>query len=94
MIHESQMHAMVLEQPGGPLKARRLPLPLAAAGELVSRKVTQVKIRLFTAPGARLQLEVLLQDADAQRARLKVAARSEDKTVATARIEVSPRSLA
>jgi 3-hydroxymyristoyl/3-hydroxydecanoyl-(acyl carrier protein) dehydratase len=67
---------------------------LAAAGELVSRKVTQVKIRSFTAPGARLQLEVLLQDADAQRARLKVTARSEDKTVATARIEVTPRSSA
>ena len=66
--------------------------PLAAAGELVTRKVTQVKIRSFTAPGARLQLEVVLQDADAQRARLKVAARSEDKTVATARIEVTPRS--
>jgi 3-hydroxymyristoyl/3-hydroxydecanoyl-(acyl carrier protein) dehydratase len=66
--------------------------PLATAGELVSRKVTQVKIRSFTAPGARLQLEVVLQDADAQRARLKVAARSEDKTIATARIEVTPRS--
>lgn len=68
--------------------------PLAGAGELVSRKVSQVKIRSFTAPGARLQLEVVLQDADAQRARLKVAARSEDKTMATARIEVTPRSAA
>ena len=65
---------------------------LAAAGELACRKVTQVKIRSFTAPGALLQLEVVLQDADAQRARLKVAARSEDKTIATARIEVTPRS--
>jgi 3-hydroxymyristoyl/3-hydroxydecanoyl-(acyl carrier protein) dehydratase len=68
--------------------------PLAAAGELVTRKVTQVKIRSFTAPGARLQLEVVLQDADAQRARLKVTARSEDKAIATARIEVTPRSAA
>ena len=66
--------------------------PLAGISELVSRKVTQVKIRSFTAPGARLQLEVVLQDADAQRARLKIAARSEDKTIATARIEVTPRS--
>jgi 3-hydroxymyristoyl/3-hydroxydecanoyl-(acyl carrier protein) dehydratase len=65
--------------------------PLGGNSELVSRKVTQVKIRSFTAPGARLQLEVVLQDADAQRARLKVAARSEDKTIATARIEVTPR---
>ena len=36
----------------------------------------------------------VLQDADAQRARLKVTARSEDKTIATARIEVTPRSAA
>jgi 3-hydroxymyristoyl/3-hydroxydecanoyl-(acyl carrier protein) dehydratase len=68
--------------------------PLAGTSELVSRKVSQVKIRSFTAPGARLQLEAVLQDADAQRARLKVAARSEDKTIATARIEVTPRSAA
>jgi 3-hydroxymyristoyl/3-hydroxydecanoyl-(acyl carrier protein) dehydratase len=66
--------------------------PLAAAGALVTRKVSQVKIRSFTAPGAQLQLEVLLQDIDVQRARLKVAARSDDKTVATARIEVTPRN--
>ena len=68
--------------------------PLADVGDLITRKVTQVKIRSFTAPGARLQLEVVLQDVDAQRARLKVTARSEDKTVATARIEVTPRSTA
>jgi 3-hydroxymyristoyl/3-hydroxydecanoyl-(acyl carrier protein) dehydratase len=68
--------------------------PLVGAGPLVARKVTQVKIRSFTAPGTRLELEAVLQDVDAQRARLKVAARSEDKTVATARIEVTPRSAA
>jgi 3-hydroxymyristoyl/3-hydroxydecanoyl-(acyl carrier protein) dehydratase len=66
--------------------------PLALAGELVTPKVSQVKIRSFTAPGARLELEAVLQDIDALRARLKVAARSEDKTIATARIEVTPRS--
>jgi 3-hydroxymyristoyl/3-hydroxydecanoyl-(acyl carrier protein) dehydratase len=68
--------------------------PLAAAGELVAGTVAQVKIRSFTAPGALLQLEAVLQDADAQRARLKVMARSDDKTVASARIEVTPRSTA
>jgi 3-hydroxyacyl-[acyl-carrier-protein] dehydratase len=68
--------------------------PLAAAGPLVTQEVSQVKIRSFTAPGARLQLEVVLQDIDAQRARLKVTARSDDKTVATARIEVTPRGAA
>ncbi len=68
--------------------------PLAAAGPLVTHKVSQVKIRSFTAPGAQLQLEVVLQDIDAQRARLKVAARSDDKTVATARIEITPKDSA
>lgn len=68
--------------------------PLAAAGPLVTQEVSQVKIRSFTAPGAQLQLEVVLQDIDALRARLKVTARSDDKTVATARIEVTPRGAA
>jgi len=35
MIHDLQMHAMVLERPGEPLTARKLPLPVAAAGELL-----------------------------------------------------------
>jgi len=65
---------------------------LAAAGELVAKTVSHVKIRSFTAPGTRLQLEAVLQDADALGARLKVTARGEDKTVASARIEVTPRS--
>ena len=66
--------------------------PLAHAGTLVTTKVSQVKVRSFTAPGARLELEVVLQDADAAGARLKVSARSDGKTVAGARIEVAPRS--
>ena len=67
-------------------------LLLASASALVVAKVSQVKIRAFTAPGTSLQLEAVLQDIDAQRARLKVTARSEDKTVASARIEVTPES--
>ena len=66
--------------------------PLATAGALVTTKVAQVKIRSFTAPGAALQLEAVLQDIDAHAARLKVSARCEDKTVASARIEIRPRS--
>ena len=65
--------------------------PLRDAGELLPKVVSSVKIRSFTAPGALLQLEVELLEADAQRARLKVLARAEGKTVATARVEVSPR---
>ena len=48
-------------------------------------------IRAFTEPGTVLQLEVALIDADAQRARLKLSARADDKTVATARVEVVPK---
>jgi 3-hydroxyacyl-[acyl-carrier-protein] dehydratase len=62
------------------------------ASAFVMQKVSQVKIRSFTAPGTRLELEAVLQDIDAQRVRMKVAARSEDKTVATARIELAARS--
>ena len=67
-------------------------VPLAGSGALAVAKVSQVKIRAFTAPGTPLQLEAVLQDSDAQRARLKVTARNEDKTVASARIEVTPES--
>lgn len=35
MIHEPYMHAMVLEHPGQPLKAVKLPLPAAGPGELL-----------------------------------------------------------
>src|SRR5512133_3124503 len=35
MLHESFMHAMVLERAGGPLTAMKLPVPIAAAGELL-----------------------------------------------------------
>jgi len=64
--------------------------PLREAAALLPTKVSNVKIRAFTDPGALLQLQVELLDADAQRARLKLSARAGDKTVATARIEVRP----
>lgn len=35
MLHESYMHAMVLETVGQPLVARKLPVPVASAGELL-----------------------------------------------------------
>ena len=35
MIHDSLMHAMVLEQPGKPLKAKKLPIPVAGPFELL-----------------------------------------------------------
>ena len=66
--------------------------PLQGVATLVPRKVSHVKIRSFTEPGAQLLLEVTLLDADEHGARLKLAARSGDKVVATARVEVTPRS--
>jgi 3-hydroxymyristoyl/3-hydroxydecanoyl-(acyl carrier protein) dehydratase len=65
--------------------------PLRDAAALLPSRVTHVKIRSFTEPGAVLQLDVELLDADADRARLKLAARGDGKTVATARIEVVRR---
>ena len=73
------------------LQLVRQSAPLAGSPVAVT-KVSQTKIRSFTAPGARLQLEALLQDIGPQRARLKVAARSDDKAVASARIEITPWS--
>jgi propanol-preferring alcohol dehydrogenase len=35
LIHDSQMHAMVLERPGEPLKHRKVTVPAAGAGELL-----------------------------------------------------------
>jgi propanol-preferring alcohol dehydrogenase len=35
MLHDSYMHAMVLERPGEQLKAKKLPIPEAGAGELL-----------------------------------------------------------
>jgi 3-hydroxymyristoyl/3-hydroxydecanoyl-(acyl carrier protein) dehydratase len=67
--------------------AREAP-PLAGA-ELAPSKVTDVKIRSFTAPGQTLELQVDLQSATAEAAQLKLAARSDGKGVATARIEVA-----
>ncbi len=66
--------------------------PLRAAGPLAATGISNVKIRSFTDPGAVLQLEVELIDADARRARLKLLARAEGKTVATARAEITPKA--
>jgi alcohol dehydrogenase, propanol-preferring len=35
MLHDSYMHAMVLERPGEELKAKKLPIPVPGAGELL-----------------------------------------------------------
>jgi 3-hydroxymyristoyl/3-hydroxydecanoyl-(acyl carrier protein) dehydratase len=65
--------------------------PSLQGAELAPSKVTDVKIRSFTAPGQTLELQVDLQSATAETAQLKLAARAEGKAVATARIEVARR---
>jgi 3-hydroxyacyl-[acyl-carrier-protein] dehydratase len=55
---------------------------------LMPKMVSQVKIRSFTAPGATLELEVDLLEKEADRARLKLGARNDGKSIASARIEV------
>lgn len=63
-------------------------LPGPASAALMPKQVSQVKIRSFTAPGATLELEVDLLEKEADRARLKLGARNEGKSIASARIEV------
>ena len=67
-------------------------MPEQADREWMPKVVTDVKLRTFTPPGARLDLGAELIDADAQGARLKVTARDGGKLVASARIEVGPAS--
>lgn len=66
-------------------------LPLQGAGELVPRKIGNVKIRSFTPPGTQLRLQVDLLEAGAQQARVKMTASAAGKTVATARAEIGIR---
>jgi 3-hydroxymyristoyl/3-hydroxydecanoyl-(acyl carrier protein) dehydratase len=64
-------------------------LPSLREGRLAVTNVRDVKIRAFTAPGQRLELEAEVQSSWADGARLKLAARAEGKTIATARIDVA-----
>ncbi len=58
------------------------------AAEWTPGRVTDVKIRSFTPPGASLDIAAELAEADAQRLRLKVTARAEGRLVASARVEL------
>ncbi len=70
------------------VQVAREAMPGPSASALMPTRVSDVKIRSFTAPGTPLELEIDLLEADSVRARLKLGARSDGKTVATARIEV------
>ena len=64
---------------------------MPAVSALTVSSVRNVKIRTFTPPGATLELEAEVLEADGERVRLKLGARSGDRTIAGVRIEVAPR---
>jgi 3-hydroxymyristoyl/3-hydroxydecanoyl-(acyl carrier protein) dehydratase len=55
-------------------------------------RVSNIKIRSFTEPGTALELEIELLSIEAERARFKLLARNDGKTVATGRIEIEPQA--
>jgi 3-hydroxymyristoyl/3-hydroxydecanoyl-(acyl carrier protein) dehydratase len=63
-------------------------VPALQGSRLAVARVRDVKIRAFTAPGQALELEAQLQSASADGAQLKVAARADGRTIATARIDI------
>jgi 3-hydroxymyristoyl/3-hydroxydecanoyl-(acyl carrier protein) dehydratase len=63
-------------------------LPALHGSGLAVARVRDVKIRSFTAPGQALELEAHVQSSSADGAQLKLAARADGRTVATARIDV------
>ena len=64
---------------------------MPSSSALMPSSVRNVKIRTFTPPGATLELEAELLEADGERLRLKLGARGGDRTIASVRIEVAPR---
>jgi 3-hydroxymyristoyl/3-hydroxydecanoyl-(acyl carrier protein) dehydratase len=60
------------------------------AAALMPRQVGRVKIRAFTPPGTALTLEVSVAARDGSATDLKIAARNDGRTIATARMIVAP----
>jgi 3-hydroxymyristoyl/3-hydroxydecanoyl-(acyl carrier protein) dehydratase len=61
---------------------------------LVPLRMTRVKVRSFTPPGQRLAISAELQPATGAVATFHLAAAAEDRTVATARVEIGERGSA
>jgi 3-hydroxymyristoyl/3-hydroxydecanoyl-(acyl carrier protein) dehydratase len=60
------------------------------AAPLMPRRVGNVKIRAFTPPGTALTLEASVAARDAAITELKIAARNDGRTIATARMTIAP----
>jgi len=63
-------------------------LPVLHGSRLAVARVRDVKIRSFTAPGQTLELSAEMQSSSADGAQMKLAARADGRTIATARIDV------
>ena len=63
-------------------------LPAMHGSRLAVARVRDVKIRSFTAPGQTLMLEAVMQSSSPDGAHMKLSARADDRTIATARIDV------
>jgi len=63
-------------------------LPALYGSRLAVARVRDVKIRSFTAPGQTLELAAEIQSSSADGAQLKLAARADGRTIATARIDI------
>jgi 3-hydroxymyristoyl/3-hydroxydecanoyl-(acyl carrier protein) dehydratase len=70
------------------VRVAREAMAVSASVELAPRRVSDVKIRSFTAPGSALELAVERIDSDSEGVRLKVVARSDGRVSASAGIEV------
>jgi 3-hydroxymyristoyl/3-hydroxydecanoyl-(acyl carrier protein) dehydratase len=65
--------------------------PTPPAGALVLKRMNNVKVRSFTAPGEALELGADATPQDDGALRIALSARVADKSVATARVEYGPR---
>jgi 3-hydroxymyristoyl/3-hydroxydecanoyl-(acyl carrier protein) dehydratase len=59
---------------------------------LAPSRVTDVKIRSFIVPGQRLEIGVELLSVSGHGASLGVTTRADGRSIATSRVEVTPRS--
>ena len=64
--------------------------PTARSGALVLKRMNNVKVRSFTAPGQALELGAAATPQDDGTLRIALSARVADKSVATARVEYGP----
>jgi len=67
-------------------------LPEHRGSVMKPARVSNIKIRSFTDPGTALDIEIELLSIEGERARFKLVARNDGKTVATGRIEVEPQA--